>query len=155
MNFKAIERRFLVKNFNFIKLEKSLYIKQAYLKIEENYALRIRIVSNASYITLKRMDSGITRQEFEFPISMNVANYLITNYLVGSIINKKRYIVKYDNMMWEIDEFFGDNEGLVIAEIELEHERQEIIKPNWIGQEISTEHKYLNCNLAIAPFNSW
>ena len=155
MNFKEIERRFLVKNLDFIKSHKSFNIKQAYLKIEKNYALRIRLISNKSYITLKKTDSKITRHEFEFPISMDTADYLISNYVIGSTINKKRYVIHCHGMMWEIDQFFGDNQGLIIAEIELEDENQKFTKPNWIHKEISLDHRYLNCNLAIKPFNSW
>lgn len=149
-----IERRFLINESNFTlpKLKKS--ITQAYLFSDSNQALRVRMIEDEYYLTYKYKKSAINRYEFEYLISKEDGDKLISlseNFL----IIKDRYYQKIDNHVWEIDVFYGENEGLIIAEIELEDENEKINIPNWVGMEISNDEKYFNFSLSKIPYRSW
>jgi len=149
-----IERRFLVNESNFIlpKLKKT--IKQAYLFSDTNQALRVRMIENDYYLTYKYKKSAINRYEFEYLISEE-DGYKLMSLSENFIIIKDRYYRKMDNHLWEIDVFYGENEGLIIAEIELEDENEKINIPDWVGEEISNDEKYFNFNLSKRPYKNW
>ena len=149
-----IERRFLVNESKLILPKNKKTIKQAYLFSNTDQALRVRIIDNKSFITYKHKKSKINRYEFEYSIPKDDAEKLIqlsNNY----IIHKDRYYQPIGKCTWEIDVFYGENEGLVIAEIELDDENDEIHLPDWIDREISTEKKYFNFNLSKEPYLKW
>tara|TARA_B100000900_G_scaffold408210_1_gene422117 strand:- start:625 stop:1086 length:462 start_codon:yes stop_codon:yes gene_type:complete len=149
-----IERKFLVNESKLILPRNKKTIKQAYLFSNSGQAFRVRIIDNESFITYKHRKSKINSYEFEYSIPIDDAEKLIqlsNNYT----IHKDRYYKPIGNHIWEIDVFYGENEGLVLAEIELDSESEQIDLPDWIDREISTEKKYFNFNLSKDPFLTW
>ena len=106
-------------------------------------------------MTLKGKTTGITRCEFEYPIPLEEANILLNRLCEQPILEKIRYLVDYKGFTWEVDEFLGDNAGLLIAEIELEAEDQSFAKPEWVGEEVSGDARYFNSSLSRNPFIHW
>ena len=152
--YLEIERKFIVLNDSFkVDAYDVIDIKQGYIFSDDNKALRVRITPNRSKITIK-FGKDITRNEYEYDIPRSDAENLI-KACKGHIIDKKRYLVKNGDLIWEIDEFFQDNKGLIIAEIELEYEDQKFFKPDWIGEEVSYDKKYYNHYLSREPFLTW
>lgn len=153
-----IERKFLVKNNSYKTLatSKKLY-KQGYLKATPECTIRVRIVGDEAFITIKGKKSGISRSEFEYAIPVDDANKMLQTMSKGFVVEKYRYIVPIEgsSLFWEVDEFLEDNEGLVIAEIEL-HTISEIFeKPDWLGEEVSHSNKYYNAYLSEHPYKDW
>ena len=149
-----IERRFLINESNFTlpKVRKS--IKQGYLFSDSNQALRVRMIGQEYLLTYKYKKSAINRYEFEYSISQEDGEKLLS-LSDNFIITKERYYRKIDKHLWEIDVFHGENEGLMIAEIELEDENEKINIPNWVGMEISNDKRYFNFNLSKKPYRDW
>ncbi len=149
---KEIERKYLLKNENWKPLvQKKIIIKQGYLNSNPERIVRVRISNDKGMLTIKSKNIGITRQEFEYAIPFDEATELI-KLCEKPIIEKVRNIVHLDTQVWEIDEFGGENEGLVLAEIELESETTKVSIPSWIGEEVSSDAKYYNSNLIKHPF---
>ena len=149
-----IERRFLVNEFNLNLPTNKKKIKQAYLLSDSKQALRVRMIESDYFLTYKYKKSGINRYEFEYPISREDGEKLIS--LSDNItIVKDRYYRTIDKHLWEIDVFYGENEGLIIAEIELKDENESFTLPKWLEKEVSTDEKYLNFNLSKVPFSIW
>ena len=149
-----IERRFLINESNFTLPRVKKPIKQAYLFSDSNQALRVRMIEEECFLTYKYKKSAINRYEFEYSISQEDGEKLLS-LSDNFIITKERYYRKIDKHLWEIDVFHGENEGLVIAEIELEDENEKINIPNWVGMEISNDERYFNFNLSKKPYRSW
>ena len=149
-----IERRFLINESNFIlpKVKKS--IKQGYLFSDSNQALRVRMIEKQYFLTYKYKKTSINKYEFEYSISKEDGEKLLS-LSEHHIIIKERYYRKIDEHLWEIDIFHGENEGLIIAEVELEDEKEQINIPNWIGDEISDDERYFNFNLSKKPYCHW
>ena len=149
-----IERRFLINESNFIlpKVKKS--IKQGYLFSDSNQALRVRMIEKQYFLTYKYKKTSINRYEFEYLISEEDGEKLLS-LSEDYIIVKERYYRKIDKHLWEIDVFHGENEGLIIAEVELEEEKEQINIPDWIGDEISDNERYFNFNLSKKPYCHW
>ena len=149
-----IERRFLINESNFIlpKVKKS--IKQGYLFSDSNQALRVRMIETQYFLTYKYKKTSINRYEFEYSIPQEDGEKLLS-LSEHHIILKERYYRKIDRHLWEIDVFHGENEGLIIAEVELEDEKEQIKIPNWIGDEISDDERYFNFNLSKKPYCHW
>ncbi len=152
-----IERKYLVtsldfKNDYFAKNE----IAQGYLSSNPERTVRIRIKGTKGYLTIKGIgnESGISRFEWEKEIELNEAKQLLILCEKG-VIEKTRYEVKSGNHTIEIDEFHGDNIGLIIAEIELEDENESIEKPHWLGNEVTNDERYYNSYLSLNPFKNW
>lgn len=142
-----IERKFLVNDESYKGLASSVHkIAQGYLSDSKNATVRIRILDDKAFLTVKGLTTGITRKEYEYQIPIEDAEEML-KMCGGKIIEKYRYIVKKDGMIWEIDEFKGMLEGLVIAEIELQSEGSEYTKPSFIGLEVSGDPVYYNSNL--------
>lgn len=153
---KEIERKFIVKGNSWKKdviKEKSL--EQGYIFSSENKSLRIRIANNKAFLTIKGKTEGISRDEFEYEIPKTDAQSLLKKYCDNNPILKKRYYLMIEGNEWTIDEFFGQNKGLVLAEIELESENQEINLPEWIEKEVSYDNRYFNTHLSKHPFTTW
>ena len=106
-------------------------------------------------MTVKGPTVGVTRMEFEYEIPYNDCVEMLTNLAEQPIIEKARYKVPYNGLVWEIDEFFGVNEGLIVAEVELQTEDQQFEKPEWIGEEVSGDPRYFNSNLVNNPYTTW
>jgi len=152
-----IERKFLVKSLAF-KEESyaSIEIKQGFLNSDKNRTVRIRVTNNKGFITVKGKSNkeGTTRFEWEKEISKTEALQLLKLCEKG-LIEKTRYLVKKGKNTFEVDEFFGENEGLVVAEIELENENEPFEKPNWLGKEVTGEINYYNSAISKNPFKNW
>ncbi len=152
-----IERKFLVISDDF-KTEafKKTRLVQGYLNSHKERAVRVRLKGDLGFLTVKGPSSknGLSRFEWEKEISANEAKELL-NLCESGIIDKIRYEVKLKNHIFEIDEFFGDNEGLVVAEVELKNENETFEKPKWLGEEVTGNPKYYNSQLSQQPFKTW
>lgn len=151
---QEIERKFLVTGDAW-RTDDGTLVRQAYLHNEKKSIVRVRTKGKSAYLTIKGSTSGITRAEFEYEIPLDEANEMLDVLCQKPLIEKIRYEVKFDSFKWEIDEFLGENAGLVVAEIELEDEDQEFPKPDWIGREVTDDVRYLNANLVKNPYSKW
>lgn len=152
---QEIERKFLIKDDRFKQEGHSVYIHQGFLSTDKERVVRVRIAGKNAYLTVKGISQGIGRAEFEYRIPMRDAKYMLEHLCTGPTIEKNRYYVNMEGFIWEVDEFLGDNAGLVIAELELESEDQEFPKPDWLGEEVTGDARYYNSNLVEKPFRSW
>jgi adenylate cyclase len=151
---KEIERKYLIDIEKWEKGGIELKMKQAYLMIEGDKVVRVRISNEKALLTIKGNLSGITRDEFEYEIPVEDANQLM-KMSIGNVVSKTRYLQKYAGKLWEIDVFEGDNFGLIVAEIELENETESFDIPIWAKEEVSTDSRYYNFNLSRNPFSNW
>ena len=152
-----IERKFLVKNNAFAdKAFRQRRIVQGYICSDAERSVRVRICEDEAFLTIKSAtnERGWSRYEFEQPAPMNDAEELIRLCLPG-LIEKVRYYVEFDGHTWEVDVFHGENEGLIVAEIELVSEEETFTLPDWVGQEVSGDPKYYNSMLAKHPYTKW
>lgn len=157
MNYKnqEIEYKFLVTSDDWKKNLDGIYYKQGYLTIDNKRTVRVRLEGERSKLTIKGEKKGPSGKEFEYEIPFDDAVYLLEYLCLKPLIEKIRYNIKYDGFIWEIDEFLGDNEGLVLAEIELKSVGQTFNKPDWVGENVTNDPKYKNANLVKNPFNNW
>ncbi|KRG72197.1 CYTH domain protein [Stenotrophomonas terrae] len=117
-------------------------------------SVRVRIQGEEAYLNIKSRELGHTRQEFDYPVPVSEARELLA-LCVGGLIDKRRHLVQHDGLLWEVDEFLGDNAGLVVAEVELESADQVFAKPDWAGAEVTDELRYYNLALASKPYSQW
>ena len=152
-----IERKFLVldDSYKHEAFSKS-HIQQGYICSERGRTVRIRIKDNRAYLTIKgpSENGGLTRYEFEREIPLEDGQQMMQLCEPG-IIDKTRWLVKSGNHTFEVDEFFGDNEGLVVAEVELSYEDEPYKKPHFIGKEVTGDRRYYNSQLRLCPFQKW
>lgn len=127
-------------------------MRQGYLSTKPT--VRVRIAGSKAFLTIKGKGSGFSRPEFEFAIPRTDANALL-KMCCGSIVEKHRWHVRFKGKLWEVDEFLGDNKGLVVAEIELKSEKERFLTPPWLGKEVTHKRKYTNASLALHPFRDW
>jgi len=151
---KEIERKFLVRGTPW-ESSKGITVRQGHLSMDEERVVRVRTAGEKGFLTIKGRAQGLIRPEYEYEIPLQDAVEMLNNLCMGHLIEKIRYRLEHRGMIWEIDLFKGDNQGLVVAEVELESEDQEVQLPEWVGKEVSGDHRYLNVNLAIHPFNQW
>ncbi|MDP9076199.1 MAG: CYTH domain-containing protein [Bacteroidota bacterium] len=151
-----IERKFLVdhEKWNHVTKPAGTYFRQGYLLNENNRTLRVRVADTRAFITIKGGTSGISRKEFEYEIPVADGIELLDNFAISQV-EKTRYRIDFAGKLWEVDEFYGDNAGLITAEIELQHEDEAFELPEWVAVEVSMDAKYYNSNLSVNPFNSW
>ena len=152
-----IERKFLVKNDDFKSesfAQKS--IKQGYLNSDKNRTVRVRIADEKAFMTIKGKSNatGTTRFEWEKEIDKSEAENLLL-LCEPSVIDKTRYLIKVGDHTFEVDEFYGDNQGLTVAEVELNSETETFTKPNWLDQEVTGDVKYYNSSISKHPFKDW
>ncbi len=150
------ERKFLVRKDLWYAIPKpeGEDIVQGYLVSEPHLTIRIRISETGATLTIKGASRNITRDEYEYRIPTDDARGLLGS-LSGNRIEKTRFRMNYKGKTWEVDEFFGENEGLIIAEIELEREDETFTKPQWLGEEVTSDERYRNSNLALHPYKKW
>lgn len=149
-----IERKFLVKTSLFPGSDQKETIRQGYLSVDPDRVVRVRTAGDRAWITIKGKMEGITRQEYEYPIPVEDAEALLKLALFPSI-DKIRYRLEYQGTLWEVDRFFGANEGLVLAEVELISEDQEIELPPWVDREVTFDRRYYNSWLSEHPWLGW
>lgn len=152
-----IERKFAVKSTNFLANAKESYkITQGYLNTDKNRTVRVRIKGNKGFITVKGISSadGLSRFEWEKEINIKDAEALLL-LCEDFVIDKTRYIIPFDTVVFEVDVFEGANNGLVVAEVELESTEQQFEKPEWLGEELTGDERFYNAYLSNVPFSSW
>ena len=149
-----IERKFLLVSDDYKINSKSVDIKQAYLSVDESMAIRVRIEGIQASLNIKSKKSERVNHEFEYIIPLDETRSLI-KMSPYPIIEKTRHMIEYEGKTWEVDEFHADNDGLTVAEIELDDEHEVFKKPSWLGEEVTADYRYLNSNLAQNPFCSW
>ena len=157
MSGMEIERKFLVRSDDYKRCaHKSYRIKQGYISSGNGRTVRVRIRDNQGFLTIKgpSLDGGLSRYEFEHEISLEEAEQLFRICEPG-VIDKTRYLVSSGNHTFEVDEFYGDNEGLVIAEVELSSPDEPYEKPDFIGDEVTGDHRYYNSHLRRNPYKDW
>jgi CYTH domain-containing protein len=148
-----IERKFLVIGDAW-RTPTGVAIGQGYLNRDKQRTVRVRVAGSQAFLTIKGPSQGATRQEFEYPIPVADAQQLF-ELCDGTVIRKTRHVVMHDGNRWEIDEFHADNQGLIVAEIELITEDQAFAKPAWLDREVTDDPRYFNSNLISHPFCQW
>jgi adenylate cyclase len=155
MMAKEIERKFLIKGDAWRSLAKGTSYRQGYLNSAKERTVRIRTIDDKAYLTIKGLTVGATRSEYEYEIPLAECNAMLDTLAEKPIIDKNRYKVPFGGLTWEIDEFFGENAGLIVAEVELESEEQQFKKPEWVGEEVTGDPRYFNSNLINHPYTRW
>ena len=149
-----IERKFLVRNDQWRSLAEPVYYCQGYLNSDKHRTVRVRVAGETAQLTIKGLSKGAIRAEFEYAIPVEDAKQLL-EMCEQPLVEKYRRKIPIDKLIWEVDEFLGANEGLVLAEVELESEDQAISLPDWVGEEVTGDSRYFNSNLVQQPFESW
>jgi adenylate cyclase len=152
---KEIERKYLVKTAAWTPLCEGIHFKQGYLNSQKERVVRVRIEGTKAKLTIKGLTTGVTRSEFEYPLPVEDAAILLDQLCEKPLIDKHRHVEEHGGRRWEIDVFHGDNEGLVVAEIELASETDVPEVPAWAGDEVSSDPRYFNSNLLKNPYNTW
>ncbi|UOL48612.1 CYTH domain-containing protein [Pseudomonas phage Astolliot] len=158
---QEIERKFLIDKEKFLdahrplQLQNNVYIAQGYLSTDPERTVRVRVMGNTGWITVKGKSSedGLTRFEWETEINVNDAKDMLG--MCTSVISKLRYYIGYDGKTWEIDAFDDENSGLIVAEIELQSETETITIPSWVTVEVTGDPKYYNSALTKHPYKDW
>jgi adenylate cyclase len=151
-----IERKFLLASDAWKShVEKSYQMRQGYLSHDAQSSVRVRICDERADINIKSTRDGIYRLEYEYAIPMEDALELLEQVAHRPLVEKTRHIIHFADHCWEIDEFAGDNRGLIVAEIELSSVDENFEYPVWLGQEISTDARYYNSNLSKLPYSYW
>jgi len=152
---QEIERKFLLRTEDWRGLARGRAYVQGYLAAGKACSVRVRITENTAALTVKGATGGAVRCEFEYAIPLADARQMLDRLAGKPLIEKTRYTIEHKGFYWEIDEFHGDNQGLIVAEIELEREDQAFDKPAWIGEEVTGDARYYNANLARVPYSAW
>lgn len=150
-----IERKFLLTNDTWRQTTRGVYCCQGYLNSDKQRVVRLRIMDEKGFLTVKGSSDNIQRLEFEYEIPLVECRQMLDLLAEKPLIEKIRHYVDYKGFTWEIDEFSGDNNGLVVAEIELASENQPFEKPEWIGKEVTYDPRYFNANLIKHPYTTW
>ena len=149
-----IERKFLVSGDGWRQGPSVMY-RQGYLSTDKERTVRVRYGGERAFLTVKGENTGATRSEFEYEIPRKDAEEMLDQLCERPLIEKRRYCVQLGGLTWEIDEFVGENEGLVLAEVELEDEGQVVEPPPWAGREVTGDPRYFNANLVRHPYRTW
>jgi len=152
---REIERKFIVVGTTWKAGALGVRFRQGYLSTVKERTVRVRTEGTRAVLTVKGPTSGITRLEFEYEIPLDEANRMLDELCERPLVDKTRYRVDVGGLIWEIDEFHGDNDGLVLAEIELTSPDQAFVRPAWIGREVSYDPRYFNANLVAHPYRTW
>lgn len=150
-----IEKKFLVSNDSWRKLGVGKDYCQGYLNSEKGRTVRIRTIGEQGILTIKGPSVDGAKLEYEYEIPYSDALEMLEKLCHKPLIQKTRHKIKYRNFIWEVDEFRGENEGLLFAEIELESVNQLFEKPDWIGKEVTDDSRYYNANLVNNPYSNW
>ncbi|MCZ4225478.1 CYTH domain-containing protein [Pedobacter rhodius] len=153
---KEIERKFLINYPEWERLVKPFgkQLRQGYILTNPDKTIRIRVADAKGWLTIKGISTGATRLEYEYEIPLEEAIELLDNFSENEL-EKTRYEINFEGKLWEVDVFSGDNDGLIVAEIELASEDEQFELPDWIAEEVTHEKKYYNSNLTKHPFKDW
>ncbi len=150
-----IERKFLVKDGSFkAEAESKKLYRQGYIEGAALATVRVRVIGEKGFLTIKSRAVNFSRNEYEYEIPLPEAEEMLSK-LCGNKVEKYRYIVCYEGKRWEVDEMLGANEGLCVAELELQSEDETFTMPNWLGEEVTHDYRYRNSYLAKCPYQSW
>ena len=152
---KEIERKFLVKGDAWRALANGTTYRQGYLNSAKERTVRVRTAEDKAFLTIKGLTLGATRAEYEYAIPFDEGKAMLDALAEKPLIEKKRYKIPAGDLTWEIDEFLGDNAGLIVAEVELKSEDQAFDRPAWLGDEVTGDTRYYNANLIKKPFTRW
>ena len=148
------ERKYLVTGEDWRLLGRPVSYAQGYLQRGSGRTVRVRLAGEEAFLTVKGPVTGITRQEFEYPIPVEDAQDML-GLCEGPVIQKTRTKIRIGSHLWEVDEFSGENTGLIIAEVELSDPAEIVDPPSWIGEEVTGDPRYYNSNLTIHPYREW
>lgn len=152
---KEIERKFLLHGDEWKALAQGTHYRQGYLNSTKERTVRIRTINDKAFLTIKGITVGATRVEYEYEIPHADCTFMLDELAEKPIVEKRRYKIPFGGLVWEVDEFLGVNEGLVVAEVELTSEDQVFEKPSWVGEEVTGDPRYFNSNLVKNPFTTW
>lgn len=152
---QEIERKFLVAGASWKEGATGTLIRQGYLSSVMECTVRVRVAGRKAFLTVKGVSRGVTRTEFEYPIPVRDAAAMLDALCEHPLIEKTRWVVPFKGFTWEVDEFHGENAGLVVAEVELPTAEMKPALPPWVREEVSSDPRYFNANLAKKPFRSW
>lgn len=151
-----IERKFLVISDTWrLQVQRSEQFRQGYLSNNPTASVRVRIENDQANLNIKGMTIGVSRPEYEYSIPLQDAQELLSILCQPPLIEKTRHYIEYSGKLWEIDEFHGDNQGLVVAEIELKDAHETFALPDWAGKDVSHEPRYYNVRLTQYPYRQW
>jgi len=150
-----IERKFLVRDDKWRRQGEGSHYRQGYLSTVPGRTVRVRVAAGKGYLTIKGKTVNAGRAEYEYVIPLQDADAMLDELCERPLIEKTRYRIDYRGLVWEVDEFEGENAGLVIAEVELASADQEVALPDWIGEEVTADPRYYNANLIANPFSRW
>lgn len=150
-----IERKFLVKQGAWAPKGPGTHFQQGYLNSQKERVVRVRIEGSVAKLTIKGLTKGVTRSEFEYGIPLEDAGVILNQLCERPLIDKHRHVEHHLGRAWEIDVFHGENEGLVIAEVELPSADAKVELPDWVGAEVSNDPRYFNSNLLQNPYTTW
>jgi adenylate cyclase len=151
-----IERKFLLRNDDWRgEVIRTIEMRQGYLSRAEERSIRVRLEDHQAFINIKSSRDGIHRHEFEYEIPYSDAEEIFEKVAMRPFIEKRRHIIEHGDLHFEVDEFFGDNAGLVVAEIEIPDIDHDFEHPEWLGEEVSSDHRYYNTSLVETPYNQW
>ncbi len=152
---KEIERKYLVDEDGTWRNAAGTFYRQGYLSTVKERTVRVRTIGEKGYLTIKGITVGMTRLEYEYEIPVQEAAEMLDILCERPLIEKKRHVLEFEGLTWEVDEFFGDNAGLILAEVELEAETQVFARPSWLGKEVTDDARYFNANLVSCPYSEW
>ena len=150
-----IERKFLVTNDSWQESANRSVIRQGYLSRDIERTVRVRVKDDKAYLTVKGRNKGAVRTEFEYEIPRIDGDAMLDSLALRPLIEKTRATIEFAGKLWEIDCFFGENQGLVVAEVELSSENEEIELPEWVGAEVTHLPRYYNSSLSERPYSLW
>lgn len=152
---KETERKYLVRPGAWTPKDAGTHFKQGYLNSQKERVVRVRIEGHKAKLTIKGVTTGTSRQEFEYVIPEEDAAVMLDRLCERPLIDKHRHRERHGGHTWEIDVFHGENQGLIVAEVELASEGDPLTLPPWAGEEVSSDPRYFNSNLLKHPFKSW
>jgi len=152
---REIERKFLLAGDGWRGLADGVGYRQGYLCADEERTVRVRLAGGLGFLTIKGATVGIGRDEYEYEIPAAEARAMLDTLCLQGQIEKKRYTIAYRGHIWEVDEFFGANQGLILAEIELSAADEPFERPDWVGREVTGDVRYYNAMLCRFPYRDW
>ena len=151
-----IERKYLLRNNDWrLQADEGTAYVQGYLIGSKQASVRLRIEGDKAFLNIKSATLSVSRKEYEYPVPMEEAQEILDTLCEAPLIEKTRYFIHQDGLKWEIDEFSGENQGLIVAEVELDSEDQQIELPSWCGKEVSDDPRYYNVSLVKQPYSKW
>ncbi|WP_271273889.1 CYTH domain-containing protein [Aliamphritea hakodatensis] len=150
-----IERKFLIDLNSLGPLPQGIRIVQGYIPTQGKTAVRIRLKGEQAFLTIKGENRGAVRSEFEYPIPVDDADAMLAELCNGQSVDKIRYLIDHAGHTWEVDIFSGNNQGLIVAEVELDSENESVALPDWVREEVTGDPRYYNSSLISHPYSGW